>query len=84
MLSSQVYPGEVGPVGCLKWTPDGCALAMSWTKGGFSLWSTFGALLVCSLSWDYGLHVDLAKHNPLNVHAMVNINYLKLRDIDKR
>uniref|UniRef100_A0A1B6BZX3 Uncharacterized protein n=1 Tax=Clastoptera arizonana TaxID=38151 RepID=A0A1B6BZX3_9HEMI len=70
VLSSQVYPGEVGAVSCLKWTPDGCALAMSWIKGGFALWSTFGALLVCSLSWDYGLHIDLAKYNPINVHAM--------------
>ncbi|XP_046662449.1 guanine nucleotide exchange factor subunit Rich isoform X3 [Homalodisca vitripennis] len=69
-LSSQVYPGEVGPVGCVRWTPDGCALAMAWSQGGFSVWSTFGALLVCSLGWDYGLHVDLAKHNPLLVTDM--------------
>ncbi|KAG8312726.1 WD40 repeat protein [Homalodisca vitripennis] len=71
-LSSQVYPGEVGPVGCVRWTPDGCALAMAWSQGGFSVWSTFGALLVCSLGWDYGLHVDLAKHNPLLVTDMVS------------
>ncbi|XP_075216315.1 guanine nucleotide exchange factor subunit Rich [Lycorma delicatula] len=70
VLSAQVYPGDVGPVTCLRWTPDGCAVAMAWANGGFSLWSTFGSLLVCSLSWDYGLHVELAKFNPLTVHAM--------------
>lgn len=70
LLSSQVYPGEVGAVTCLKWTPDGCAVAMAWERGGFSLWSTFGALLACSLAWDYGLSVDLSKHNPLNIRTM--------------
>ncbi|XP_054278779.1 guanine nucleotide exchange factor subunit Rich isoform X2 [Macrosteles quadrilineatus] len=69
-LSPQVYPGEVGPVCCLRWTPDGCAMAMAWSRGGFSVWSTFGALLVCSLGWDYGLHVDLARFNPLNIVDM--------------
>jgi hypothetical protein len=71
VVSSQVYPGEVGAVHCLKWTSDGCALALSWTSGGFSVWSTFGALLVCSLGWNYGLHVELNKHNPLVITSMV-------------
>ncbi|XP_039276029.1 guanine nucleotide exchange factor subunit Rich [Nilaparvata lugens] len=70
VVSAQVYPGQVGAVACLRWTPDGCAVAMAWTSGGFSLWSTFGSLLVCSLAWDYGLHVELASHNPINVTAM--------------
>lgn len=56
-----------------RWTPDGCAMAMAWSRGGFSVWSTFGALLVCSLGWDYGLHVDLARFNPLNIVDMVSI-----------
>ena len=71
VVSSQVYPGEVGAVQCLKWTSDGCALALSWASGGFSVWSTFGALLVCSLGWNYGLHVELNKHNPLVITSMV-------------
>lgn len=37
-----------GAVRELKWTTDGCALAMAWERGGFSLWSVFGALLLCS------------------------------------
>lgn len=73
IVSSQVYPGEVGAVQCLRWTSDGCALALSWATGGFSVWSTFGALLVCSLGWNYGLHVDLSKSNPLNVTSMVRM-----------
>lgn len=54
----------------MKWTPDGAAVAMSWTNGGFSLWSTFGATLMCSLGWDYGLNVDLVRNNPLNIMSM--------------
>uniref|UniRef100_A0A023F237 Protein RIC1 homolog n=1 Tax=Triatoma infestans TaxID=30076 RepID=A0A023F237_TRIIF len=69
-VPSQVYPGQVGHVHCLRWSPDSCALAVAWSQGGISLWSTFGALLMCSLSWDYGLNSDLSLHNPLNIHAM--------------
>lgn len=43
---------------------------MSWSNGGISLWSTFGATLMCSLGWDYGLNVDLVRNNPLNVISM--------------
>ncbi|RZF41581.1 hypothetical protein LSTR_LSTR000295 [Laodelphax striatellus] len=75
VVPAQVYVvggggGGVGAVTCLRWTPDGCAMAMAWANGGFSLWSTFGSLLVCSLAWDYGLHVDLAHYNPITVRAM--------------
>ena len=50
---------------CLKWTPDGTALAMTWSLGGFSLWSTFGSMIMCSLCWDYGIHVsDPVSQNP--------------------
>ena len=54
----------------MKWTPDGCAVMLSWSKGGISLWSTFGTMLMCSLGWDYGLHVDLANKNPLDITCM--------------
>lgn len=69
-----MYPGEVGAVQSLKWSPDGCALALSWSTGGFSVWSTFGALLMCSLGWNYGLHVDLSKYNPLRISSMVRLS----------
>jgi len=31
--------------------PDGCAIGITWEKGGFALWSVFGSLLTCSWSW---------------------------------
>lgn len=42
-----------GSVHCMKWTPDGTALALCWQNGGYSLWSVFGSLLVCSLAGEY-------------------------------
>jgi len=38
----------------MKWTPDGTALAMSWSKGGFSVWSVFGSLLLHSMGVEAG------------------------------
>lgn len=55
ILSSKDFPGSPDSVRQIKWTPDGCAVIISWDKGGFSLWSTFGSMLTCSLAWDYGL-----------------------------
>lgn len=72
-LSAKDFPGSPGSVREMKWTPDGCAVILSWSKGGISLWSTFGAMLMCSLGWDYGLNVDLALKNPLNITCMVRI-----------
>lgn len=71
-LSSKDYPGRPGCVRCLRWTPDSCAIALAWEGGGLAIWSTFGALLLCSLKWDYGLRVDLTRDNPLHIHTMVN------------
>lgn len=59
----------------LRWTADGRALAVAWSGGGVSVWSTFGGLLMCSLGWDYGLNQDLSKYNPLNVYSMVIISH---------
>ncbi|XP_047001163.1 guanine nucleotide exchange factor subunit Rich [Schistocerca americana] len=70
MLSNKDYPGLPGPVKCIRWTPDGCAMAVAWEQGGISLWSTFGALLMCTLGWDYGLNVDISCSNPLLVTSM--------------
>ncbi|XP_046425934.1 guanine nucleotide exchange factor subunit Rich [Neodiprion fabricii] len=69
-LLSKDYPGTPGSVKCLKWTPDGCAIALAWEGGGLAIWSTFGALLLCTLKWDYGLRVDLMRDNPLHIHAV--------------
>ena len=65
VLKTRDYPGNPGEVTCLKWTPDGTALALTWSLGGFSLWSTFGSMIMCSLCWDYGIHVsDPVSQNP--------------------
>lgn len=78
VLSSKDYPGCPGAVGNVLWTPDGCALVASWCHGGIAMWSTFGALLMCSLGWDYGLNVDIQKSNPLQVLSMVSAQKLQL------
>ncbi|CAG2191158.1 RIC1 [Mytilus edulis] len=47
-VSSKDYPDAAqtaGSVHCMKWTPDGTALALCWQNGGYSLWSVFGSLL---------------------------------------
>lgn len=47
----------IGAMSSMQWSPDSMVLATAWEKGGFALWSVFGALLMCSLSWDFG-HTD--------------------------
>lgn len=64
-LSSKDFPGSPGSVQQLKWSPDGCCLAVCWAQGAVSLWSTFGALLLCTLNWDYGV-----SRQPLAVRTM--------------
>lgn len=71
VIPSQVWPGGgLGYVRSTRWTPDGCALVMAWENGGFAVWSTFGALLVCSLAWNFSVNVDLSSKNPLNIMSM--------------
>lgn len=72
VLSPKDYPGCPGRVRCIRWTPDGRCVAMAWANGGLSLWSTFGALLLCSLGWDYGLHSESASASLLNIQSMVS------------
>ena len=72
VLPARDYPGCPGPVSCLRWTPDGTALALAWQRGGFSIWSTFGAMIMCSLCWDYGPTVsDPVGQNPLCIKSLV-------------
>lgn len=70
VLSTKDYPGVPGSVSTIKWTPDSCAIALAWSSGGVAIWSTFGALLLCTLKWDYGLNVDPLKGNPFHVQTM--------------
>ncbi|XP_033737683.1 RAB6A-GEF complex partner protein 1-like [Pecten maximus] len=72
-VSSRDYPDAAqtaGAVRCLKWTPDGTAMAMCWRNGGFSLWSVFGSLLVCSLGGDYCFPNDGVRLFPPPVRSL--------------
>ena len=40
-----------------RWTPDSMCLAMVWAGGGFSIWSTFGTMILCSLGWDHSASI---------------------------
>ncbi|XP_076307278.1 guanine nucleotide exchange factor subunit Rich [Tachypleus tridentatus] len=61
--------GVAGAVSLIQWSPDGTAVAMAWKKGGLSVWSVFGALLMCSLGWDYG-SVDAMRKTPFRINSM--------------
>ncbi|CAC5367235.1 RIC1 [Mytilus coruscus] len=72
-VSSKDYPDAAqtaGSVHCMKWTPDGTALALCWKNGGYSLWSVFGSLLVCSLAGEYSFPFDSVHLFPPPVKAM--------------
>ncbi|ESN99121.1 hypothetical protein HELRODRAFT_189001 [Helobdella robusta] len=57
IISSKEFPDAsqvCGPVMKMRWTSDGSALAMSWLKGGFAIWSVFGSLLLQSMGLNSG------------------------------
>ena len=46
-------------------------LALVWAGGGFSIWSTFGTMIICSLGWDHGPSItDRIKQAPYNILDM--------------
>lgn len=68
ILSPSSFPNAsstAGSMNCIQWSPDSNVIATCWEKGGFALWTVFGALLTCSLSWDYGL-LDSSKSININ------------------
>lgn len=67
-LGAKDWGYGLGAVRAMTVTPDGCATALTWQSGGLSVWSTFGALLMCTLAWDYGLI-----ENTVNIISMVSI-----------
>ncbi len=82
VLRTRDFPGCPGEVTCMRWTSDGTALAMTWGLGGFSIWSTFGAMIMCSLCWDYGSAVsDPVTQNPLCLRSIVSIQDLLFAEI---
>ncbi|GFO03263.1 ric1 homolog, rab6a gef complex partner 1 [Plakobranchus ocellatus] len=73
VISSKEFPDAgliAGPVTCMKWTPDGTALALAWKNGGLSLWSVFGSLLLCTLGGDYSTSTDSGSLYPPPIVSM--------------
>ena len=59
VLEQKYYPGiKVGPINNIVWTPDGCALALTWETGGLAIFSVFGSCLMCTLGGDYGVNSE--------------------------
>lgn len=57
---------RLGAVQCMEWSfGDRMVIAVSWRNGGLSLWSVFGALLLCSLGDQPGTP------SPLNPHCTI-------------
>ncbi|KAK3740876.1 hypothetical protein RRG08_011338 [Elysia crispata] len=73
VISSKEFPDAgliAGQVTCMKWTPDGTALALAWKNGGLSLWSVFGSLLLCTLGGDYSSSTDSGSLYPAPIVSM--------------
>lgn len=72
-LTPKHYPdiwNKTGPVKMIRWSPD-CSVAMvTWECGGLSLWSVFGAHLICTLGEDFAYRSDGTKKDPLKISSM--------------
>uniref|UniRef100_A0A8C5CIY7 Protein RIC1 homolog n=1 Tax=Gadus morhua TaxID=8049 RepID=A0A8C5CIY7_GADMO len=55
-LTPKHYPdiyNKTGPVKLIRWSPDYSVVMVTWECGGLSLWSVFGAQLICTLGEDF-------------------------------
>ncbi|XP_075582038.1 guanine nucleotide exchange factor subunit RIC1 isoform X4 [Pelecanus crispus] len=72
-LTPKQYPdvwNKTGPVKLIRWSPDSCVVMVTWECGGLSLWSVFGAQLICTLGGDFAYGSDGAKKDPLKISSM--------------
>ncbi|NWX51509.1 RIC1 protein, partial [Steatornis caripensis] len=72
-LTPKQYPdiwNKTGPVKLIRWSPDSCVVMVTWECGGLSLWSVFGAHLICTLGGDFAYQSDGAKKDPLKISSM--------------
>lgn len=44
---------KTGAVKLVRWSPDNSVVIVTWEYGGLSLWSVFGAQLICTLGGDF-------------------------------
>ncbi|XP_030423733.1 RAB6A-GEF complex partner protein 1 isoform X2 [Gopherus evgoodei] len=72
-LTPKQYPdiwNKTGPVKLMRWSPDNCVVMVTWECGGLSLWSVFGAQLICTLGGDFAYLSDGTKKDPLKISSM--------------
>uniref|UniRef100_A0A8C8SUW8 Guanine nucleotide exchange factor subunit RIC1 n=1 Tax=Pelusios castaneus TaxID=367368 RepID=A0A8C8SUW8_9SAUR len=72
-LTPKQYPdiwNKTGPVKLMRWSPDNCVIMVTWECGGLSLWSVFGAQLICTLGGDFAYRSDGTKKDPLKISSM--------------
>ncbi|KAG5272996.1 hypothetical protein AALO_G00171580 [Alosa alosa] len=72
-LTPKHYPdvwNKTGPVKLIRWSPDYSVAMVTWECGGFSLWSVFGAQLICTLGEDFAYRSDGTKKETLKINSM--------------
>uniref|UniRef100_A0A8C6Y5G5 Guanine nucleotide exchange factor subunit RIC1 n=1 Tax=Naja naja TaxID=35670 RepID=A0A8C6Y5G5_NAJNA len=72
-LTPKQYPdiwNKTGAVKLIRWSPDNCVVMVTWECGGLSLWSVFGAQLICTLGGDFIHRTDGTKKDPLKISSM--------------
>ncbi|XP_051002274.1 guanine nucleotide exchange factor subunit RIC1 [Acomys russatus] len=72
-LTAKQYPdiwNKTGAVKLIRWSPDNSAIIVTWECGGLSLWSVFGAQLICTLGGDFAYRSDGTKKDPLKINSM--------------
>ncbi|XP_077593853.1 guanine nucleotide exchange factor subunit RIC1 [Stigmatopora nigra] len=72
-LTPKHYPdiyNKTGPVKLICWSPDFSVAMVTWECGGLSLWSVFGAQLICTLGEDFAYRSDGTKNDPLKISSM--------------
>ncbi|XP_072227347.1 guanine nucleotide exchange factor subunit RIC1 isoform X2 [Leuresthes tenuis] len=72
-LTPKHYPdiyNKTGPVKLICWSPDYSVAMVTWECGGLSLWSVFGAQLICTLGEDFAYRSDGTKKDPLKISSM--------------
>uniref|UniRef100_A0A2I3GGR9 Guanine nucleotide exchange factor subunit RIC1 n=1 Tax=Nomascus leucogenys TaxID=61853 RepID=A0A2I3GGR9_NOMLE len=72
-LTAKQYPdiwNKTGAVKLMRWSPDNSVVIVAWEYGGLSLWSVFGAQLICTLGGDFAYRSDGTKKDPLKINSM--------------
>ncbi|MEE6459174.1 hypothetical protein FKM82_000562 [Ascaphus truei] len=72
-LTPKQYPdiwNKTGAVKMIRWSPDYSVVMVTWECGGLSLWSVFGAHLICTLGGDFAYRSDGTKKETLKISSM--------------